>query len=195
MNVADLLKYFPDAVELRRDGDDIVYGDRELYTNCGFMSLEESEILSGLVKPGSAWLEIGSHVGWSTVVLSSAGAEVMAVDPEFGPTAKSGVLSRAKANIKRSNPKRVMTLKGMASIQYFAGCRQKFDGILIDGCHDAPVPLDDAKGADRCLKPGGVIVLHDYKGQPVKDAGEWLASQGFTVESHDTINGLAVCRK
>lgn len=195
MNVGNLLKHFPDAIEIRRSDDgDIVYGDRELSPGCGFLSLRESEIMFAEAgRVGGTWVEIGSHVGWSAAVIASAGCEIMTVDPEH--VSGSPIFNRLTGNLNRAHVNFRCGFIG-TSAEFFAYPNTKcgeYAGFLIDGCHDAPVPLEDAQGAAKFLAPHGSIVLHDYRGQPVKDAVEWLRGNGFSVETHDTINGLAVC--
>jgi hypothetical protein len=194
--VSALLQHFPDAVQLRRVGDDVCYADREIAPHCGFLSLRESAILLGVVRkhPGT-WLEIGSHVGWSAAVIAAGGSPVIMVDPEFSEQAKSGVRSRAMDNLCHGGAIYWTTQFGQTSAEFFDSprCHGDFAGVLIDGDHDSPQPMNDAKNAAKYLNPGGVIVLHDALGQPVKDGVEYLRWLGFRVEMHATMNGLAVC--
>jgi predicted O-methyltransferase YrrM len=193
---SDLLKYFPDAKEIRRIAGDVVYGDKDNFPGCGFMSMAESEILLATsIKHRGQWLEIGSHVGWSAAVIAYADNPVAAVDPEYAKSAKSTVRARALANLDRAGLLPLVDLIGKKSKPFYQSNKERFTGILIDGCHDHPEPLNDAIGAAKTLTPHGVIVLHDAKGQPIKDAIDYLAANGFTVTIHDTINGLAVCER
>lgn len=190
----DLLPFFPNAKELRRSGDDICYCDSQLYPHCGFLSLKESEILyqTAKEKPG-VWCEIGSHVGWSAAVILSAGCSVVAVDMEFDP--QGPVYARFTENLDRAGYTTKVTAINKSSEDFFKLSPRRFDGYLIDGCHNSPVPLEDTKSAANRLVEKGVIVLHDTRGQPVKDAIEWLHKNGFNVTDHETINGIAVARR
>lgn len=193
--IEDILKHFPDAVVLREQDGDRVYADRELAPHCGFLSIRESEILADVVRStGGAWCEIGSHVGWSAAVIVDAGAKALAmIDPAYAD-AKNGICKRMILNLVKAIDIPRTWPVGLTSAQFLKYNRDMFDGFLIDGDHDSPNPLNDAKGASEYLKPGGVIVLHDYNGRPIKDAVDWLCENGFTAEIHRTMNGLAVCR-
>jgi predicted O-methyltransferase YrrM len=160
------------------------------------MSTREVAILSAVAAScRGVWCELGSHTGWSAAHVAAAGNVVVAVDPEF--TANRAMLERAQGNWYRCGLRGVMIPAGVRSREYFAGSDvPNFDGIVIDGDHTAPEPLLDAQQALAALYPAprpGVIVLHDYRGQPVKDAVEWLRAQGMRVQTYDTMNGLAVC--
>lgn len=194
--IKSLLQHFPDVQVIRQTDKDEVYGDAFILPHCGFMSMRESEILFDLAVFGEEnWLEIGSHLGWSAAVLANAGCRVVMVDPEFAPQANQIVYEAAMENIRRAGAWGDVKFCGMTSEEFFNLNHQTFDGILIDGNHDAPCPLNDAVAAAKVLNPGGVIVLHDTKGQPIMDAVEWLRANDFDVVIHDTINGLGVARQ
>jgi hypothetical protein len=57
---------------------------------------------------------------------------------------------------KTDNPTHLMT-----SDKFFAGNRDKFDVIFIDGLHEAPQVYKDILNALECLKDGGTILCHD----------------------------------
>lgn len=196
--ISELLACFPDARLLREgEGGDQMYCDPSIHELCGMMSTVESEILyREAIRVGGRWLEIGTFVGWSAAVLARAGCRVVCVDPEFGPEATMGAGVRAKENWERAGVMAKIEPVGTYSADYFSDPRafEMFDGVVIDGCHNEPVPEQDAVSASRRLKPGGVIVLHDFKGKPVQDAVDWLRGRGFATETFDTINGMAICR-
>jgi predicted O-methyltransferase YrrM len=193
-SVEELLLFFPDAEILREQDGDRMYGDREINPGCGFLSLRESQILFDIVKSvGGLWCEIGSHVGWSAVVIMNAEARVLMVEPEYA----AGGMTRDRMidNLERAGALRKSMCAGIKSEDFFSVNHEMFDGFLIDGDHDSPAPLNDAIGASKWLRPGGAIVLHDFNGQPIKEALKWLKENGFSAEIHDTMNGLAVCRR
>jgi len=44
------------------------------------------------------------------------------------------------------------------------------DLFFIDGCHEYKMALTDTRAAWRCVKPGGVLVWHDYHWPSVQAA-------------------------
>lgn len=198
MNLSDLLKSFTHARVLREWDGDVCYCDPDHSPHCGSLSLRESVILYNAVKfRQGIWCEIGSHVGWSAAVMSLAGSVVVMVDPEYREGNTSGVRERMLENVASAKPPCKMTGIGRTSDEFFAELPDghRFEGFHIDGDHSSPIPLRDAENAASRLKPGGVIVMHDTRGDPVKDALNWLRADGFTVIDHPTMNGIAVCRK
>lgn len=195
-----LREHFPDAVVLRERDGDVVLGDREISTHCGFISFREAEILRVTAeKYRGHWLEIGSHVGWSAAHIASVGNFVMAVDPEFARD--TPIRERAAANWERAGAMDHIAMVGLTAAEFFAALgggsvpRPGFNGVFIDGNHDAPEPLNDAINAAAALVEHGAIVMHDCLGQPVKDAVNWLGRNGFAVTIHETMQGLAVCER
>jgi predicted O-methyltransferase YrrM len=190
----DLLPFFPNAKELGRVDDDVCYCDFQLGSDHGFLSLKESEILYQVAKanPGF-WCEIGSHVGWGAAVIMSAGCSLVAVDEEFDP--EGPVYARFTQNLERAGYDKKIVAINKSSEDFFKLGPRKFDGYLIDGCHNEPVPLEDAKSAAERLTDKGVIIMHDTREQSVKDALDWLRRNGFSVTDNETINGIAVARR
>lgn len=204
----DLRPHFPDAVLLREHAGDVVLADREIAPHCGFMSMKETEILVDLATTYFGdWLEIGSHVGWSAAHIAAAHPKntVAAVDIEYTADAKSGARHRAFDNWARCGLLGRVQGIGSTSKAFLDRVREyvdvqriqnRFAGAFIDGNHDAPEPLNDAKGVLPLMDDVmSVVVFHDYHGQPIKDAVEWVRAQGFTITIHETINGLAVCER
>ncbi len=158
-----------------RRPDDPVFG---LYKNCGFWTHDEAAILYQVAAqfPG-LWLDIGSHTGWTTAHIAAAGRKVVAVDnmyavPEFR--------LRARENLAACGFGDQVQLWPGTSAEFFAeGEPGPFAGIVIDGAHDKPVPLNDAASASGLLEPRGVILMHDAIGEPVQQGVRYLISQGF----------------
>jgi hypothetical protein len=182
-----------------------VMSDAVYEPECGFMLHDEAAILyecSRRVK--GTWVDIGSRLGWSYAHIRKAGCEVIGVDPAYKA---DPFLDRFEENIKTfggdyriyGDTSTAFFEKGIqveeqdgtvASLQ--AGGKQ-FDGICIDGNHDAPEPLNDARNALAHLKETGVIILHDFWGQPVRDAVNFLIDAGLKCRIYSTPNGMAVC--
>jgi predicted O-methyltransferase YrrM len=199
-HIADqLLPFFPDAVvhTEKPDRSDRFYCDKQILPHCGFISVQESEALFRVAGeyPG-LWTEIGSHVGWSAAVIASAGCDVKMVDPAYADP-ESPAKQRAYDNFARAKLLRRGFHVGEISLKYFTseGSCDKSMGFFIDGDHGWPNPLYDAICAWARLGERGVIVLHDFVGEPVKEAVRYLKEQGMRIEIFEGMQGLAICRK
>lgn len=190
----DLRRFFPHAKPLARSpyGHEVLH-DPDLHAVCGYMTADEAAILYHVAKlRPSVWLEIGSFVGWSAAHLAMAGVAVLAVDQEY--TDRNAIKLRAEENLKAAHLLANVELIGNSSDGFFQDAPiDYFDGVFIDGNHDAPEPLRDAQRALTALNARGVIVLHDYAGRPIRDAVDWLFDQGFKVRIYQTPAQLAVC--
>ena len=172
--------------------NDPVFG---LYKRCGFWTFDEAQILHrcALQVPGD-WLDIGSHTGWTTAHIAAVeGCHVVAIDPMYRVPE---FLARAEENLTACGVRDQVTLSLATSNEYFAihsphGAR--FAGICIDGDHEPPCPVTDARNAHTWLQQRGVVLFHDAKGQPVVDGFRWLAAQGYRMKYYPTVHGVAVC--
>lgn len=124
------------------------------------------------------WLEIGSLEGrsaaWTLQHLLQDGDELVCVDTwPHKPTE-----SAFDANLAGKATK----YKGR-SVDYLATDCGTFDGIYVDGSHDAPDVLSDAVLAWRHLRSGGVMIFDDYTWRhPASDVGRvrpGVAIDGF----------------
>lgn len=179
--------------------DDPVFG---LYKRCGLWTMDEANILhecARRVAPG-AGLDVGAHTGWTTAHMAEGGLEILAIDPMLR---LQGFHSRFAKNM---SPWwiRVLAIYWKTSNEYFADItadggipllrgRAGFSLICIDGDHESGKPLEDAINASACLDDAGVILLHDFVGEPVREAVTWLMNQGFKARIYLTVHCVAVC--
>jgi predicted O-methyltransferase YrrM len=173
-----------------------VLHEPDLHEVCGFMTHDEAAILYHVAKAcPEVWLEIGSFAGWSAAHIAVAGRPVLAVDPEYAR--ETAIRTRARENFARAGVSDSVTTVGQTSEEFFelrgSSFAGVFGGIHIDGNHDAPQPLLDAQRALHMLAPQGAIVFHDYAGQPVRDAVDWLVVQGLRSKIYHTPAMVAVC--
>lgn len=159
---------------------------------CGLFSAEEVRLLEQIaVQFRGDWLEIGAHTGWCTAALLRTGCAVTAVDPGF---ANVEWLRRFYDNISASRGlNSSITIRAQRSCELFqepAGAL--WTGCLIDGDHEAPHPLNDAIGCYDRLKSRGVIVLHDFRGGSIWDAGKYLIDQGMEWRVYPSVNMIFV---
>lgn len=167
--------------------DDPVFG---VHKRCWFWTLDEAAILYNCArKRAGLALDIGSHTGWSTFYLNEAALDVCSVDPMYS----NGKFFR---RARRDNLKHVgdeVTLFAMTADEFFESGSYMFDVVVIDGNHSSPCPLNDAKNSTRSLSRDGIILLHDYRGEPIKEAYRWMLANGFQGRTYTTPNGVAVC--
>jgi hypothetical protein len=178
----DVLSDFADKAD-----DDPVFG---VHKRCGFWTLDEAAILYNCAKQiGPRWLDIGSHTGWTARYICSADNYCHAIDPMY---TNAEFKVRAMQNQEYFHDIGYMP---ETSNEFFARIPPTllYDGVVIDGNHDSPFPLHDAQNSAKHLKEHGIILLHDYRGEPIKEAYRWLLNNGFQGKTYRTPNGVAVC--
>lgn len=168
-----------------------VLSDRDHQPECGFWTHDEAAILYSIAeRMGGAWADIGGHTGWTACHVAEAGCQVTAVDKLYlNPDGRA----RTEENIAAAGLSSSIALFAGISREFFASAEQRFDGVSIDGDHDAPAPLDDARDALAHLKPQGVILLHDFIGEPVRQAVRFLLTQGLRCRVYLTPHLVAAC--
>lgn len=177
--------------------DDPMFG---LYKQCGMWTHDEAAILYHVAKEvGGDWCDIGCHTGWTTIHIAAgvvASGRILkwggiwAVDPmlavdEFDERRYQSIVYGID-NI------------GVAktSLEFFSelGRHVRFDGFVVDGDHQPGKPLEDARNAVKHLRHDGVILFHDFMGQPVRDAVRYLiAEHGMLCRVYLTPHCVAVC--
>ncbi len=165
--------------------DDPVFG---IHKRCGLWTHDEAALLYNVAKQiGGDWLDIGAHTGWTARHLVEAEVnDVWGVDPLY---AVDEFRERAQSQCP-------LIPSPYTSRKYFADVplRWTIDGVVIDGDHEPGEPLHDAMHAAAHLKPGGVILLHDFVGLPVREAVQYLMfEKGMRVRLYLTPHVVAVC--
>lgn len=170
-----------------------------LYKQCGLWTMDEAAILYNVAKqmPGQ-WLDVGCHTMWCTAHLAAADLLIAAIDPMFRV---SEFLERARANIYGGNDaySHVMTMEfARTADEFFSDSIALYGeagitGVVIDGDHDRPHPMNDAVNSLRYLNDRGVILMHDAVGLPVQEAVLYLVSQGMRCKVYPTPHCVALC--
>ena len=175
-----------------KPADDPVFA--EWRNICGFWTLDEAAILYNCaLQMQGRWLDIGSHTGWTTANIVEAGNRVIAVDPMYS---NAEFRDYASGNLMRYLYWICVELEARTANEFFAAPENtytQFNGVCIDGNHSSPCPLEDAQNSAKHLNDRGVILLHDYRGEPIKEAYRWLLANGFQGRTYTTPNGVAVC--
>jgi predicted O-methyltransferase YrrM len=151
-------------------------------------------------------LEVGTHIGASTVHAIAAARKNRLEDP-----GRSGRLTTVDICDVNDPGRRLwlkwgskfaprdmavkmgaaswVTFAAKPSLEYFSTCDEKYDFIFLDGDHGATTVHQEIPAALGRLNQGGVILLHDYfpNARPLWPReltipGPWLATQRFKSE-------------
>lgn len=132
---------------------------------------------------GKRVLELGAHLGFSTVVLARAARELHSVDWHRGDlvAGEGDSLGQFRANLRSHGVEdRVVVHVGAFEAVLPTLAPGSFDLIFIDGCHSYEAVRQDIELARPLLAPGGTLALHDYDREscPGFREGDW---GGFTA--------------
>jgi predicted O-methyltransferase YrrM len=151
-------------------------------------------------------LEIGTHIGASTVHMAAAlrsnhseapgysvrlsSIDIIDVnDPGLAIWIKYGSTYSPRELIMRIGMTDYVTFITSPSIEYLAHCNDRYDLIFLDGDHSARAVYREITMALPLLNKGGVILLHDYfpylrqlwpGSSPLP--GPWLGTQRLKAE-------------
>lgn len=127
-------------------------------------------------KPSSI-LEVGTHIGASTVYLACAlkmvdsnqhadsklvTVDILDVNSPKGPWRQAGAGSSPKELLESQEVDGLVDFVEAPSLGYLEKTREKFDLVFLDGDHSAATVYREVHAALSCLRPGGLILLHDY---------------------------------
>jgi hypothetical protein len=171
-----------------------VPSDPLLDPECCFMTHDEVAIVHAWAArlPGE-WVDIGCRLMWTAVHIAQTMAFVLAVDPAL---AHSAFRRRALDNLSGCDASELIHLFPLTAQEFFSGPAQIYrciSGVVIDGNHDQPEPLNDARGALANLAPTGAVLFHDFWGRPIREGVEHLIEAGMKCRVYNTPNGMAVC--
>lgn len=123
-------------------------------------------------------LEIGTHIGASTLHIASAmfmnrlrdGTPPSLISVDIAPVNSlvskpwllHGSLQSPAQMVEEMGYARFVEFVTADSLSYFAECGQRFDLIFLDGDHAAKIVYQEITTALSLLNPNGVILLHDY---------------------------------
>jgi predicted O-methyltransferase YrrM len=125
-------------------------------------------------------LEIGTHIGASTVHIAAAmqaGAHLDTVDLHDCNSPdkwrRNGASCSPAELIERIGSGHRVTFHVRNSFRYLSDCEQRYDLIFLDGSHSSESVYLEVPAALQLLSPGGHILLHDYfpGGQPLWSNG------------------------
>ena len=161
----------------------------------GWLTEKEGRELARL-GAGKVVLEVGAYAGRSTICLAQEARSVTTVDPFDGRgTAQEGnTRPLFDRNVRRHRVDGRVTAITGTSIDVLPNLPPVYDLVFVDGAHDQESVATDASLAAAVLKPGGLLVFHDYGDQDhgVTEAVDEFVSGGGELLSR--VGTLAVCR-
>lgn len=120
-------------------------------------------------------LEIGTHVGFSTLHIAKAlqqnaadTARLITVDiadvnsPGKQPWAAFGLDYSPAGLLEQANCRPLVEFVTADALTFLDKGSERFDFIFLDGSHTATAVYQEVPKALKRLNPGGVILLHDY---------------------------------
>jgi predicted O-methyltransferase YrrM len=170
-------------------------GQGSARTEFAAASVLERVILGALVRGERAMriFEIGTFRGVTALAMAlnaPPGAELVTLDlpPELSPeqVAASFYTGSQSSGFHRMAREKVDRQVGVLLADYSGDCRVRqvfgdaatfdfkpyapVDLFFVDGCHQYEGALRDTQSAWQCLKPGGLLVWHDYGWASVRRA-------------------------
>jgi predicted O-methyltransferase YrrM len=151
-------------------------------------------------------LEIGTHIGASTSHTAAAlrttrdeepssdyrltSIDVEDVnDPVAGSWLRNGSTHAPAELVRRLGMEELVSFVTQSSLDYLVSCDERFDFVFLDGDHAPATVYQEVPDALRLLRPGGVVLLHDYfpEQRPLWSngaviAGPWLATERLRSE-------------
>ena len=126
----------------------------------------------------SSVLEIGTHIGASTVHIAAAlaanrtndghEARLVSVDitdvnsPASKPWLRHGARQSPREMVNELGLETIVEFVTDSSLSYFSKCTRRFDLVFLDGDHSAATVYQEIPAALNLLNRNGVILLHDY---------------------------------
>lgn len=130
--------------------------------------------LTSAIEPTTV-LEIGTHIGASTIHIASAiskhianNAKIITVDIADvnsrveKPWLKYGTTHSPIEMVDKLGYKSLVEFITDNSLHFADNCQRKFDCVFLDGDHSAATVYQEVPVALDLLKDNGVILLHDY---------------------------------
>lgn len=179
---------------LRREIPHNWYVDRR-QPAVGFVSRDEAHILYNTARRhvGAPALEIGCWLGWSACHLAQGGVKLDVVDPLLadpeiyssvrGSLTAAGVFERTTL-IPGASPARTLELAGLF--------QRTWNLFFIDGNHDAPGPLADAKAVAAIAPRDALVLFHDLAALAVAEGLALFRALGWHTLLYQTMQIMGV---
>lgn len=121
-------------------------------------------------------LEVGTHIGASTLYMTRAllhhriqdHTKITTVDvvdvnhPITGPWRRVGLPKAPRDLAKNLHCEDLIFFTAVRSQEFLESTHQTFDFIFLDGDHSARTVYEEVAAALPLLRPGGIVLLHDF---------------------------------
>lgn len=118
-------------------------------------------------------LEVGTHIGASTVFLAEAlktvspqarmtTVDILDVNDPTGPWYQQGLMMAPRDYLAKLGSADRVTFKAEPSAEFLRDTTDKYDFIFLDGDHGSRTVYEEVSLALKALNKDGVILLHDY---------------------------------
>jgi predicted O-methyltransferase YrrM len=161
----------------------------------GFLSRDEAHLLYNIALEFSEKpvLEIGCWMGWSACHLALANVQLDVIDPLLS---KPEIYQTVSNSLTAAGVReRVNLISGCSphTVQELAVQKQyPWSLIFIDGNHDRPAPLEDAKTCIQFAATDAAIVFHDLASPEVAEGLEYLRQQGWNTMVYQTMQIMGI---
>ncbi len=161
----------------------------------GWLTEDQARVLhaeAARVAPARV-VEIGSHLGRSTVVLAATGAQVTAVDPfpddwRYG---RPDTETRLRQHLAEAGVASDVEVRVATSAAVRAAWDDEVRLVYVDGKHDHWTCRDDLRWAEH-VRPGDTVLVHDaFSSLGVTSALVREALTGSTLRYLDRTGSLA----
>lgn len=176
----------PKIPQSRLDLPEINWSGIPLDQRKRFLNPGEAEVLIALVRsinPQCMW-EIGVNEGRTARLFLD---NVESLESYIGFDVLPGYMTSRQVQRREvparpgwmaaEDPRFLMRLSARGSLDFAPGVLPPVDVVFIDGDHGKQAVEHDTRLARAALRPGGLIIWHDYHGLPTVDVREVLEAQ------------------
>ena len=179
---------------LRREIPHRFYVDRRS-PSVGFVSRDEAHILFNTARryPGVSALEIGCWLGWSACHLALGGARLDVIDPllaepDIHASVRNSLFAAGVMDhvtlVPGASPARVFELSALHG--------RRWNLFFIDGNHEAPAPLQDAKTVATLAPADALVLFHDMVAPAVAAGLAHFRALGWQTMLYQTMQIMGV---
>jgi len=159
------------------------------FPEVGFLTRDEAAILFNAALPFGEQnaLEIGAHVGWSTVHLALANLNLDTIEPQLKHDPR--VLLHIITSLRSSNIySKVNLVAGFSAeeVEKLGQQNKRWSFAFIDGNHNGDYPLNDAKIVSKYMNDTAMVFFHDMVFPDVARGLEYFMQNGWQTRIYHT---------
>ena len=143
--------------------------------------------------PGAPALEIGCWLGWSACHLALGGVRLDVVDPVLAQRVVHGSVMASLTAAGVADRCHLHVGESPQAVREIATRENKrWKLFFIDGSHQAPGPIEDARIAAEFADETALILFHDLAFPDVEPGLAYLRSRGWNVMLYQTMQIMGV---